>query len=62
MLFFVRIPGWVYFWVCLLSWGAIFAYAQKATTGLGSWPSWLEIVIARLSTFDPKFDFFHVVN
>ena len=48
MLFFVRIPGWVYFWVCLLSWGAIFAYAQKATTGLGSWPSWLEIVIGAM--------------
>lgn len=39
MLFFVRIPGWVYYsLVCLLSYEAILAYALQATTGLGSWP------------------------
>lgn len=48
MLFFVRIPGWVYFWAYWLSCGAIFAYAQQATTGLGSWPSWLNIVIGAI--------------
>ena len=48
MLFFVRIPGWVYLWVYSLSCGAIFAYAQQATTGLGSWPSWLNIVIGAI--------------
>ena len=48
MLFFVRIPEWVYFGVYWLSCGAIFAYAQQATTGLGSWPSWLNIVIGAI--------------
>lgn len=38
MLFFVRIPGWVYFWVYGLSCVAIVVYVQQATTGLGSWP------------------------
>ena len=48
MLFFVRIPEWVYFGVYILSCTAIGVYAQQATTGLGSWPSWLKIVIGAI--------------
>lgn len=48
MLFFVRIPGWGYLGAYWLSCGAIFTYAQQATTGLGSWPSWLNIVIGAI--------------
>lgn len=48
MLFFVRIPGWVYLWVYGLSCAAIGVYAEQATTGQGSWPSWLEIVIVAI--------------
>ena len=36
MLFFVRIPEWVYFGVYILSCTAIGVYAEQATTGLGS--------------------------
>ena len=46
MLFFVRIPGWVYFWLSCFSSAAIFAYAEYATTGrMGRWPNWLMIVL-----------------
>lgn len=48
MLFFVRIPEWVYFGVYILSCTAIGVYAEQATTGLGSWPSWLKIVIGAI--------------
>lgn len=48
MLLFVRIPGWVYLWLSIFSVAAIITYAECATMGPGSWPSWLPIVIGAI--------------